>query len=78
MEKQFKITIRVKKRSKPTVREMNTSLYSLRAFQIGLSMADMDQLEMGDVMDMITESANDYYDYPLKATQEDIDRMFGG
>ena len=32
---------------------------------------------MGMVFDMLTELSNDDYDYPLKATQADIDRFIG-
>lgn len=38
-------------------------------------MADLDYLDMGMVMDMLTESMNDDYDYPRKATQEDFDKF---
>lgn len=55
---------------------MSTALFSLRAFQLGLSMDDMDQLTKGDVIDMIIESANDSYKYPQIATQGDIDKFF--
>lgn len=55
---------------------MNTAIYTLRAIQLGLSITDMDQLTTGDVMDMIIESSNDSYQYPFKANQDDIDRMF--
>lgn len=55
---------------------MNTAVYTLRAFQLGLSLDDLEQLSEGDVIDMIIESSNDYYDYPTKATPDDIDKMF--
>lgn len=55
---------------------MSTALFSLRAFQLGLSMDDMDQLTKGDVIDMIIESANDSYEYPKVASQSDIDSFF--
>ena len=43
--------------------------------QLGLSVADLDQLEIGMVYDMIIEKNNDSYDYPVLATQADIDRL---
>ena len=42
---------------------------------MGLTMADLDYLDMGMVMDMLTESMNDDYDYPRKATQDDFDKF---
>lgn len=47
----------------------------LRAVQIGLSIADLDRLEYGFVIDLLTESGNDGADYAVLATQEDIDRF---
>lgn len=58
------------------MREPNTALYMLRCAQLGLTIEIMDLITIGDVYDMYTEKANDYYDYPIKATQEDIDRFF--
>lgn len=54
---------------------MTISLYTLRAFQIGLHMADLEELNYGDVMDMMIESANDSAEYKEVATQEDFDRF---
>ncbi len=36
-------------------------------------MADLDLLDMGMVLDMFTENANDEYDWPTRATKEDIE-----
>ena len=47
----------------------------LRAVQLGLSIQDLDELEESDVLDMLTESLNDEYNYPYKATQEDFDKF---
>jgi len=52
---------------------MNTAVYLLRAFQVGISLPDLDELSVGMVMDIITESANDGYEYDAKATQADFD-----
>jgi hypothetical protein len=35
-------------------------------------------MNVGMVYDLITEKANDQEKYPYKATQADIDRLFGG
>lgn len=54
---------------------MTVSLFLLRAIQIGLSMADLDCLEYGAVIDMMTESANDSCEYRQLASQEDFDKF---
>lgn len=38
-------------------------------------MADLDELDMGMVYDMITEKGNDDIDWPYVATQEDMDNF---
>lgn len=50
----------------------------LRCAELGLSRGDLDEMTMGMVYDMITERANDYEKYNYKATQEDIEKFFGG
>lgn len=50
-------------------------MFLLRTVQIGLHLHDLDCLEYGTVIDMFVESANDSYDYPIKATQADFDRF---
>ena len=54
---------------------MTVGLYLLRAFQIGLHMADLEQLDQGDVMDILIESGNDNCEYRQIATQDDFDRF---
>lgn len=44
----------------------------LRALQIGLKISDLDQITVGDLIDMLIESENDGYEYPIKATQDDF------
>ena len=51
--------MQAKKRSLPTDREINTAVYMLRAKQMGLSIAELDQMEEGMVIDMIIEAGND-------------------
>lgn len=45
----------------------------LRCLQAGLRLGDLDHIEYGMVMDIITESANDQYKYKELATQADFD-----
>lgn len=54
---------------------MSTALYLLRCIQLGLSLAELDALEYGDIIDMFTEAANDEYKYRQLATQEDFDKF---
>ena len=52
---------------------MSTALYLLRCVEMGLSIQDLDLLEIGMVWDMFTESSNDDYQWAYKATQADFD-----
>lgn len=54
---------------------MNTPLFLLRAFQMGLHIADLEELDEGVVMDMAIESANDHCEYAKKPTQEMFDKF---
>lgn len=54
---------------------MNTALFLLRCVQLGLSMADLELLDIGMVFDMFKESANDDYEYQEVATQDDFDKF---
>lgn len=65
------------KKSRLTTREINTPLLLLRAAQMGVSIRDLDLLTIGMVNDMAVESANDDFQYPIKATQDDINKFFG-
>ena len=51
---------------------MTIGLYMLRCFQTGLHMADLEQLEYGDVIDMFIEHSNDSCEYTPLATKEEI------
>lgn len=42
---------------------------------MGLTLDDLDGLEYGFVIDMMTESTNDDYEYQSLANQEDFDRF---
>ncbi len=52
---------------------MTTGLYLLRCVQLGLSIADLELLELGMVYDIFTEAADDDVEWPYKATQADFD-----
>lgn len=52
---------------------MTLGLFLLRAVQMGLSIPDLDGLEYGTVIDMMTESSNDGEEYDILPTQEDFD-----
>ncbi len=54
---------------------MTTALYLLRCVQMGISIADLDLLEVGMVFDMAVESSNDDCEYQELATQEDYDKF---
>lgn len=47
----------------------------LRCLEIGLRPSDLDLLDIGDVLDMMTERENDSAEYNYLATQEDFDRF---
>ena len=50
----------------------------LRCKQLGMSMEELDLLESGMVWDMITESGNDSYEYPLLAGQKEFNDFLRG
>ena len=52
---------------------MTTPLFLLRCKQLGLSMQELELLTIGLIDDMFIEKENDDYDYPIKATQEQMD-----
>lgn len=54
---------------------MTTPLYLLRAFQLGISLADLEGLEVGDVIDLMTEAQNDNCEYDSLPTQADFDKF---
>ena len=54
---------------------MTTALFLLRCAEVGLSMADLDELSVGMVNDMFVEKSNDNYDWKEIASQEDFDRF---
>lgn len=54
---------------------MTTALFLLRCTEIGISIADLDLLTIGLVMDMWTEKGNDSVKYDRVAGQEEFDRF---
>lgn len=69
--------INSKKKIKPTTRPFNTALFLLRCAELNLTLEMMGILTVGDVLDLLTEKANDAEKYPEIATQEDINVFFG-
>ena len=57
---------------------MTTALYTLRAKQQGFSLEELRFVSVGFINDIMVEAGNDHFDYPQKATQDDIDSFFGG
>lgn len=58
-----------------TDRPMTVGLLLLRCLQVGISMQDLDLLDIGMIYDIIIERSNDdceWYDLP---TQEDFDKF---
>lgn len=49
----------------------------LRCAELNLSDEALGGMTMGMVYDLLIEKANDQEKYPYKATQADIDAMFG-
>lgn len=66
-----------KKKVKATVREPTGSTFLLRCAELGLSDEALGGMSMGMVYDLLIEQANDHEQYPVKATQEDIEAFFG-
>lgn len=54
---------------------MTTALFLLRCAELGLSMSDLEDLDVGMINDMFTEKANDSYEWKQIATQDDFDRF---
>lgn len=52
---------------------MTVGLYLLRSFQLGMNINDIDNMTVGMVLDVFTESANDGYEYKPLANQADMD-----
>lgn len=66
------------KKIRPSTREPNGAIFMLRCAELGLSDEALEGMTMGMVYDLCIERANDQVEYPLKATQDDIKKFFGG
>lgn len=54
---------------------MNTALFIHAALGAGFRLSDLDFIDFGMVIDVITEAANDHYKYKEVATQSDFDKF---
>ena len=70
--------LRPGKKVRATTREPTGALFMLRCAELNLSDRALGGMTMGMVYDLLTEKMNDNEKYPYKATQEDIERYFGG
>lgn len=75
MDSEHSSDIDIKKIVRATEREVNSAVLLLRAVQLGVSIADLDLLNTGQLLDICTEASNDQYDYAVLATQSDIDSL---
>lgn len=64
-----------RKKERQTTRVLTTGLFLLRCKELGLSLAELEDMDFGLVMDMMTEKGNDEHKYPYKASQEDFDKF---
>lgn len=55
---------------------MTTALILLRAKQLNMNFDELALISTGELIDMLTEQANDQCNWPIKATQSDIDKLF--
>ena len=63
------------KKLQPTEREMTTPLFLLRCVQLGLHISELDLLTIGMVNELLIESGNDDYKYPVLADQDLMDKF---
>lgn len=47
----------------------------LRALQIGLKLSDLEDITIGELMDILIEASNDEHEYPRVPTKEDFRRF---
>ena len=47
----------------------------LQCKELGLTVLELEEIDFGQVQDMLIEKQNDEYKWPYKATQEDFDRF---
>ena len=56
---------------------MTTGLFMLRCKELGFSVDELETVEFGLIMDMLTEQGNDNCEYLYKATQADFNKFSG-
>ena len=54
---------------------MNTAVFIHAALANGFTLSDLDEIDFGMVIDVMTENGNDHYEYRQLATQEDFDNF---
>ena len=54
---------------------MTTALFTLRCVQLGLSIADLELLTIGEVSDLFLENTRDSIEWQQEASQEDMDHF---
>jgi len=55
---------------------MTTTLFQLRALELGIRKQDLRYYSAGQIFGLLTERSNDKYEWPKKATQADINKLF--
>ena len=65
----------IKKKGRNIDRNITTALFILRCKECGILLSELKLLSIGFIFDMLSEKNNDQYDYPVLATQADIDRL---
>lgn len=64
-----------KKIERATTREFNTPVFMLRCCELGLSVKDLEDYNVGEIYDLMIEKQNDAYEYPLIPQQSDFDKF---
>ena len=59
-----------------TTRPMTTSLFQLRALELGIRKQDLRFYTCGQIFGILFERSNDNIEWPRVATQADIDALF--
>lgn len=55
---------------------MTTSLFQLRALELGIKKTELRYYTAGQIFGLLTERANDHVEWPRLATQDDINALF--
>ncbi len=63
-------------RAAETIRPMTTSLFQLRALELGIRKQDLRFYSCGQIFGILAERSNDHIEWPKKATQDDINSLF--